>query len=92
MRLLNRRFFGGTFRFGDTVAIAKRDGSFHNTKITKLYSFEGLKRVDEIIGHPGDIMAIAGVEGITIGETVTNAETPDPLPMIAVERVPSGSC
>ena len=52
----------------------------HNTKITKLYSFEGLKRVDETIGLPGDILAIAGVEGITIGETVTSAETPEPLP------------
>ena len=45
--------------------------AFHKTRITKLYSFEGLKRVDETIGRPGDILAIAGVEGITIGETVT---------------------
>ena len=49
------------------------DGSLQNTQITKLYSFEGLKRVDETIGRPGDILAIAGVEGITIGETVTSA-------------------
>src|SRR2546429_2256445 len=78
------RVFNGTFKYGDMVSIAKRDGSFHTTKITKLYSFEGLKRVDETIGHPGDIMAIAGVEGITIGETVTNAETPGPLPQIQI--------
>jgi GTP-binding protein len=56
------------------------------TKITKLYSFEGLKRVDETIGRPGDIMAIAGVEGITIGETVTSAETPEPLPQIQIDE------
>ena len=62
------------------MSIAKRDGTFHTTKITKLYSFEGLKRVDETIGRPGDMLAIAGVEGITIGETVTSAETPAPLP------------
>ncbi len=80
------RVFNGTFRFGDVVSIAKRDGSFHTTKITKLYSFEGLKRVDETIGHPGDIMAIAGVEGITIGETVTDAETPSPLPQIQIDE------
>ena len=80
------RVFNGTLRFGDTVAIAKRDGSMHNTKITKLYSFEGLKRVDETIGQPGDILAIAGVEGITIGETVTSAETPDPLPQIHIDE------
>jgi GTP-binding protein len=80
------RVFNGTFKFADTVSIAKRDGSFHNTKITKLYSFEGLKRVDETIGHPGDIMAIAGVEGIFIGETVTDAENPRPLPPIHIDE------
>jgi GTP-binding protein len=80
------RVFNGTLRFGDQVAIAKRDGTFQTTKITKLYSFEGLKRVDETVGTPGDIMAIAGVEGITIGETVTNAETPKPLPQIQIDE------
>ncbi len=80
------RVFNGTLRYGDTVAIAKRDGSFQTTKITKLYSFEGLKRVDETIGVPGDILAIAGVEGITIGETVTNAENPEPLPPIHIDE------
>jgi GTP-binding protein len=80
------RVFNGTLRYGDTVSIAKRDGSFQTTKITKLYSFEGLKRVDETIGQPGDILAIAGVEGITIGETVTNAENPEPLPPIHIDE------
>src|SRR6185369_17634382 len=65
-RLAIGRVFNGTLRLGDEVSIAKLDGSFHKTKITKLYSFEGLKRVDETIGMPGDILAIAGVEGITI--------------------------
>jgi GTP-binding protein len=80
------RVFQGTLKYGDPVAIAKRDGTFHNTKITKLYSFEGLKRVDETIGIPGDILAIAGVEGIFIGETVTHAETPKPLPPIHIDE------
>jgi GTP-binding protein len=80
------RVFNGRLKFGDQVAIAKRDGSFQTTKITKLYSFEGLKRVDETVGAPGDILAIAGVEGITIGETVTNAETPQPLPQIQIDE------
>jgi len=80
------RVLNGTLRYGDTVAIAKRDGSFHTTRITKLYSFEGLKRVDETIGRPGDILAIAGVEGITIGETVTSAETPAPLPPVHIDE------
>jgi GTP-binding protein len=80
------RVFQGTLKYGDPVSIAKRDGSFHTTKITKLYSFEGLKRVDETIGLPGDILAIAGVEGIFIGETVTSAETPKPLPPIHIDE------
>src|SRR5437762_3164123 len=80
------RIFNGTLKYGDNVAIAKRDGSMHTTKITKLYSFEGPKRVDETNGAQGDIMAIAGVEGITIGETVTSAETPSPLPPIQIDE------
>src|SRR5580700_1958821 len=80
------RVFQGTLKYGDPVSIAKRDGTFHTTKITKLYSFEGLKRVDETIGRPGDILAIAGVEGIFIGETVTHAETPKPLPPIHIDE------
>src|SRR5689334_17079424 len=80
------RVLNGCLNYGDLVSIAKRDGSFQTTKITKLYSFEGLKRVDETIGRPGDILAIAGVEGITIGETVTSAETPAPLPQIQIDE------
>src|SRR5215471_14509873 len=80
------RVFSGTLKYGDTVGIAKRDGAIENTKITKLYSFEGLKRVDETVGAPGDILAIAGVEGITIGETVTSAEMPRPLPQIQIDE------
>ncbi|HTT60586.1 MAG TPA: translational GTPase TypA [Bryobacteraceae bacterium] len=85
-RLAIGRVFSGTLNFGDTVAICKLDGSQHSTRITKLYSFEGLKRVDETIGRPGDILAIAGVEGITIGETVTSAEDPRPLPQVQIDE------
>jgi len=85
-RLAIGRVFSGTLNLGDEVAIARLDGTFHKTRITKLYSFEGLKRVDETIGRPGDILAIAGVEGITIGETVTSAETPVPLPHIQIDE------
>src|SRR5580698_10285824 len=85
-RLAIGRVFNGTLRHGDEVAIAKLEGSFHKTKITKLYSFEGLKRVDETVGSFGDILAIAGVEGITIGETVTSAENPQPLAHIQIDE------
>lgn len=85
-RLAIGRVFNGTLHYGHEVGIVKLDGSFQKTRITKLYSFEGLKRVDETIGKPGDVLAIAGVEGITIGETVTSAETPKPLPNIQIDE------
>jgi GTP-binding protein len=85
-RLAIGRVFNGTLRLGDDVAIVKLDGGIHKTRITKLYSFTGLKRVDETVGRPGDVLAIAGVEGITIGETVTSAETPKALPKIPIDE------
>src|SRR5438105_755776 len=85
-RLAIGRVFQGTLRLGDDVAIAKLDGTFHKTRITKLYSFEGLKRIDETIARPGDILAVAGVEGITIGETLTSAQTPKPMAHIQIDE------
>jgi GTP-binding protein len=85
-RLAIGRVFNGTLRFGDEVGIMKLDGSMQKTKITKLYSFEGLRRVDETQAGPGDILAIAGVEGISIGETLTDPERPNPLPRIQIDE------
>ncbi len=85
-RLAIARVFNGTMRTGEEVAIAKLDGSFHKTKITKLFSFSGLKRTDTTETSLGDIIAVAGVEGITIGETITDAENPSPLPPITIDE------
>src|SRR5881392_2019232 len=85
-RLAIARVFNGTLNLGDEVGIVKLDGALQKTKITKLYSFEGLKRVDETVGKPGDVLAIAGVEGINIGETVTNPDNPHPLPLIHIDE------
>ena len=85
-RLAIGRVFNGTLHHGDDVAICKLDGSIQKTRITKLFSFEGLKRVDETVGRTGDILAIAGVEGITIGETISSAESPKPLPHIPIDE------
>src|SRR5262245_14265281 len=85
-RLAIARVFNGTLHIGDEVGIVKLDGGVQKTKITKLYSFEGLKRVDETIGQPGDILAIAGVEGINIGETVTHPDTPAALARIQIDE------
>ena len=85
-RLAIARVFNGTLHTGDEVGIAKLDGSLEKVKITKLFSFSGLKRVDIEQTELGDIVAVAGVTGITIGETITNAETPAPLPHIVIDE------
>jgi len=85
-RLALGRIFSGTLHRGDEVGIAKLDGSLQQTRITKLYGFKGLDRTDLEIAAVGDIVAIAGVEGITIGETVTSAESPAPLPHIPIDE------
>ena len=85
-RLAIARVFNGTMHTGEDVAIAKLDGSLHKTKITKLFSFSGLKRTDITETTLGDIIAVAGVEGITIGETITDAENPAPLPHITIDE------
>ena len=85
-RIAIGRVFQGTFRLGEEVSICKLGGQIQRTRITKMYSFEGLKRVEETEAHPGDVLAITGVEGITIGETVSDAENPQPLPMIQIDE------
>jgi GTP-binding protein len=85
-RLAIARVFNGTLNFGQEVAISKRDGSLQKAKITKLFSFSGLKRTDIDKTETGDIVAVAGIEGITIGETITNVENPAPLPLIVIDE------
>jgi GTP-binding protein len=85
-RLAIARVFNGKMFTGEDVAIAKRDGTLQKTKITKLFSFSGLKRTDITETTLGDIIAVAGVEGITIGETITDVENPSPLPPIVIDE------
>ncbi len=85
-RLAIARVFNGTLRTGEEVGIAKRDGSLEKVKITKLFSFTGLQRTDITETMLGDIVAVAGVTGITIGETITNSETPAALPQIVIDE------
>jgi len=80
------RVFQGTLHIGDEVNISNRDGSMQKTKITKLFTFSGLKRTETEETAMGDIVAIAGVEGITIGETITSLENPAPLPLIIIDE------
>ncbi|HMG02731.1 MAG TPA: translational GTPase TypA, partial [Edaphobacter sp.] len=85
-RLAIARVFNGTLKTGQEVAVSKTDGSLQNVKITKLFSFDGLKRTDITETQIGDIVAIAGVAGITIGESITNIENPAPLPLIKIDE------
>ncbi len=85
-RLAIARVFNGTLRTGEEVGIAKLDGLLEKVKITKLFSFDGLRRVDIEKTELGDIVAVAGVAGITIGDTITGLEDPAPLPRIVIDE------
>jgi GTP-binding protein len=80
------RIFNGRVAVGDDVAISKRDGTLQKTRITKLFTFDGLRRVDVEAADCGEVVALAGVEGIAIGETVTSAEDPRPLPPLHIDE------
>lgn len=84
-RLALLRVFNGTIRKGQTVAWAKADGTLANVKITELLETKALERVSTDSAGPGDIVAVAGIENITIGETLTDPDDPRPLPMITVD-------
>ncbi|HYM68199.1 MAG TPA: translational GTPase TypA [bacterium] len=85
-RIAIARVFNGTLKTGETIGIAKTDGALPRTRITKLFSFSGLKRTEIASTELGDIIAVAGVEGIAIGDTITDAEAPAPLPRIAIDE------
>jgi GTP-binding protein len=85
-RIAIGRIFNGRVRIGDPVAVCKLDGRVQPTKVTKLFSFEGLKRIDITEAAAGDIVCLAGIEDITIGETIADAEQRLPMPPIAVDE------
>ena len=85
-RLAIGRVFNGTMRTGQEYNVARVDGTFSKHKITKLFSFSGLKRIDIDQTQTGDIVAIAGIPGITIGESFCDLEDPQPLPRITIDE------
>ena len=85
-RLAIGRIFSGEIKVGDQIAVVKPDRSLHKTKVSQLYVFEGLKREPVDRAGFGDIVALAGIENINIGDTVTSVENPHPLPAIAVDE------
>lgn len=85
-RLAIGRIFNGTVEIGNQVSVLKHDGSIQKTRITQLYTFEGLKQVPIEKADAGDIISLAGIENIHIGDTVASSENPSALPRIIVDE------
>jgi GTP-binding protein len=85
-RLAIGRIFNGEVAIGDAVVLCGIDGNQQKTRVTQLYTFDGLKQVAAERAVAGDIVALAGMEGIHIGDTVASAVDPRPLPRIIVDE------
>ena len=85
-RLAIGRIFSGEIAKNQEVAVSKRDHSLQKTRVKELFVFEGLDRKTEDSAGVGEIVALAGFEDVEIGETITLADNPRPLPVIAVDE------
>jgi GTP-binding protein len=85
-RLVIGRIVNGKVRQAEKVSVVHRDGSVELAKVTVLYAYEGLKRVEAAEASAGDLVAIAGIDSIEIGETVADAESPKALPLIRIDE------
>jgi len=85
-RIAIARVFNGTLKRGTEVGISKLDGKLQPTRITKLFTFRGLERDEAEEVHAGDVVAIAGVEGIQIGESITDLSDPQPLEPLIIDE------
>ncbi len=85
-RIAIARVFNGTLLRGTEVGISKLDGKLQPTKITKLFTFRGLDRDEAEQVQAGDIVALAGVEGIQIGESITDLSNPEPLEPLIIDE------
>ncbi len=85
-RLALCRVINGTLKKGQSVALSRIDGSIERVKITEMFLTENLERVAAESASPGDLVAVAGIEDIMIGETLVDPEDPKPMPIIAVDE------
>jgi GTP-binding protein len=85
-RLAIGRIFSGSIRVGDWVSMINGRGGPIETKVASLYGFQGLERTEIKEARAGDIVALAGIEGINIGDTIADIQDPVPLPRIAVDE------
>jgi GTP-binding protein len=85
-RLAIGRIFAGSVAVGDQISICKLDGTIQKNKITKMFAFEGMKQTPIDHAEAGEIVVLAGIEDIYIGETISAADDPRPLPRITVDE------
>ena len=85
-RLAVGRLFNGNLRRGAEVALCHASGDMLPVKVTTLYGYRGLKRVEIAEAGPGDIVAVAGIDDLTIGDTLSDRERPLPLPRIRIDE------
>jgi len=85
-RLAIGRIFSGSLKSADPALMINSRGEMIKTKIISLYGFQGLERIEIKDASVGDIIALAGIEGINIGDTITDIENPRPLPRIHVDE------
>jgi len=85
-RLAIGRVFNGNVAKGQVVSLCRHDGTVSSAKVAGLYGYQGLKRVEIADAGPGDIVAVAGLEDVWIGETISAGDEPRPLPHIKVDE------
>ena len=76
----------GSVKMGQNVVICKQDGTTQNVKVSRLYQFEGLRRAEVDSAKAGDIVAVSGIEGLNIGETICAQDCIDPLPFVKIDE------
>jgi len=85
-RIAIGRISNGTISTGQLASLCRRDGSVAKVKISKLWTYEGLKRIETDRAGTGEIVALSGLEDINIGETVSDVENPVPLPLLTIDE------
>ncbi|MDR3672309.1 MAG: translational GTPase TypA, partial [Holophaga sp.] len=80
------RIVNGQIKVNEQVALIKRDGSIQNQKVSMLYGFEGLTRVNLTQASAGEIIALAGIPDIRVGETIASPENPEALPYVEIDE------
>jgi GTP-binding protein len=76
----------GTIRLGSPMKVVHRDATVEDARVTKIYTFQGLKRLEVEEAGTGDIIAVAGMEDVDIGETIADASDPTPLQFVSIEE------